>query len=352
MAAICASGAATATAVADPDRDCVTQAVAIAPEAAIVPSLDAMLELGLDGIVIATPSALHAEQSVAALKAGVSVFCQKPLGRHAAEVERIIRAAREADRLLAVDFSYRHTAAARAIRSLMASGELGQIYAADLVFHNAYGPDKPWFYDKALSGGGCVIDLGVHLVDLTLWALGFPEVGGVHARLYAGGRRLPPGVGEIEDYAVVELELGEGACARLACSWRLHAGCDAVIEATFHGTQGAATLRNVGGSFYEFEALRSHGTQSRVLVSPPDEWGGRAAVAWARQLATDPSFDPQAENFREVAQAIDRIYASAGSVGREPGRAPAVPAAEFGDAHECRTNDVPAVSVHGTDLRL
>jgi predicted dehydrogenase len=48
------------------------------------------------------------------------------------------------------------------------------VFAVDLVFHNAYGPDKPWFYDPELSGGGCVMDLGVHLVDLALWSLDFP----------------------------------------------------------------------------------------------------------------------------------------------------------------------------------
>jgi predicted dehydrogenase len=58
----------------------------------------------------------------------------------------------------------------------MRSGELGRVFAVDLVFHNAYGPDKPWFYDPELAGGGCVMDLGVHLVDLALWSLDFPGV--------------------------------------------------------------------------------------------------------------------------------------------------------------------------------
>jgi hypothetical protein len=63
------------------------------------------------------------------------------------------------DRLLAVDLSYRFTEGMSRIRELVAGGELGKVYAVDLVFHNAYGPDKAWFYDPALSGGGCVMDL-------------------------------------------------------------------------------------------------------------------------------------------------------------------------------------------------
>src|SRR3954471_7558199 len=76
-----------------------------------------------------------------------------------------------ADLRLGIDFSYRFVEGARRIRELVAAGELGRVYAARLVFHNAYGPDKEWFYDRARSGGGCVIDLGTHLIDLLLWIL-------------------------------------------------------------------------------------------------------------------------------------------------------------------------------------
>ena len=169
MQAIVNGGAVEALAVADPDPECAAQAADLAPGAAVLPSLEALLDHGLDGLVIATPSALHAEQAIAALERGIAVFCQKPLGRNEGEARSVIEAARRADRLLAVDLSYRRTAAVEAIAGPIRSGELGEIFAVDLAFHNAYGPDKPWFYDRKLSGGGCVIDLGVHLVDLALW---------------------------------------------------------------------------------------------------------------------------------------------------------------------------------------
>src|SRR5437868_1219219 len=124
------------------------------------------------------------------------------------------------------------------------------------MFHNAYGPDKPWFYDRRLSGGGCVIDLGIHLVDLALWALGRPAVTGVSSRLFASGRRLLPAGEAVEDYAEARLDLASGATVRLSCSWRLPAGQDAVIEAAFYGTRGGAALRNRNGSFYELAAER------------------------------------------------------------------------------------------------
>lgn len=308
MAAMLATGAIEAAAVCDPSPECADEAAKLAPAAQALPDLAAMLDAGLDGIVIATPSALHADQSIAALERGLAVFCQKPLGRDAAEAQAVVAAARRADRLLSVDFSYRYTAGMQAIAELVRGGELGQIFAADLVFHNAYGPDKLWFYDRAQSGGGCVMDLGVHLIDLLLWLLDFPELAQVDARLLAGGAPADPTA--VEDYAVAQLTLGDGVVARLACSWRLQAGQEAVIEASFYGERGGASFRNVGGSFYDFEARRFDGTASELLVSPPDDWGGRAAAAWAERLARDRSFDPAAERLVDVARAIDRIYAS------------------------------------------
>jgi predicted dehydrogenase len=256
-------------------------------------TLDELLDIELDGVVIATPSALHAEQAIAALEQGLAVFCQKPLGRTAAETREVVEAARRADRLLAVDLGYRQIEAFRAAREVVRSGQLGEIVAGDLVFHNAYGPDKPWFYDPVLSGGGCVTDLGVHLVDLALWILGLePEV--VTSRL----------VGEpVEQFASAELDQ-----LRLACSWNLHAGRDAVVEATFYGSDGAVSVRNVDGSFYDFRCERMRGTSTEVLVEPPDEWGGRAVLEWARRLAAGGGFDARAEEYVQVATILDRIY--------------------------------------------
>jgi len=305
MAAMLATGAVEAVAICDPSPECVADAQALAPGAQVVETLAAMLALDIDGVVIATPSALHAAQSIEAFEAGKAVFCQKPLGRTAAETQSVVDAARTADRLLGVDLSYRHTDAMRHIAGLVRSGALGRVFAVDLTFHNAYGPDKPWFYNAAQSGGGCVIDLGVHLVDLALWTLGFPPVADVDARLTRGG--LPLAADEVEDYAVAQFAAGDTQ-VRLACSWRLNAGRDAVIEAAFYGTDGGAALRNIGGSFYDFTAERFNGTAATRLADPPDDWGGRAAAAWAEQLARAPGFDPQAEQFVRSAEVLDRIY--------------------------------------------
>jgi predicted dehydrogenase len=294
-------------AVADPSAENLAAARQTAPMAIEI-SPEQLLELDLDGLVIATPSAMHAKQAVTALERGMAVFCQKPLGRTAAETARVVDAARSADRLLGIDLSYRFLEGTRRVRELVLAGELGSIYAVDLVFHNAYGPDKAWFYDPALSGGGCVIDLGIHLVDLALWTLQATEVSEVSSRLFARGAPLEVSSNTVEDFALAEFTLDRRTAVRLACSWNLPAGCDAVIQASFFGTLGGALLSNVNGSFYDFTAERFRGTSRERLCSPPDNWGGRAIVAWARQLGQGSTYDPSAERLVEVASVLDAIY--------------------------------------------
>jgi predicted dehydrogenase len=307
LEAIARHGCAEVAAIVDTAPE--LAAAAAVPGASLLTTEDQLRDLALDGLVIATPSALHAGQAQAALDRGLAVFCQKPLGRTGAEVRAVVEAARRADRLLGVDLSYRFTQAGRALHDLVRSGELGEIYAVNLVFHNAYGPDKPWFYDRRSAGGGCLIDLGVHLVDLALWCLDFPGVRSVHSQLRAGGRPLTTPPEAVEDYAAAQLELDTGAVVQLACSWRLPAGRDALIEASFYGTGGGASLANVGGSFYDFTCERFSGTRRETLASPPDDWSGRAAVHWAERLAGGQRFDDEALRFIDVADVIDRIYA-------------------------------------------
>src|SRR4051794_30737964 len=206
MQSLIACGAGAAAALADPDPALLAAVAAEVPGAATSDGLDGLLAHHLDGVVIATPSALHAEQAVRVLAADLPVFCQKPLGRDSREALAVVAAAERANRLLAVDLSYRHTEAARRIKALLADGAIGDVYALDLVFHNAYGPDKPWFKRRDLAGGGCLIDLGTHLVDLALWLTESQAARVRCARVLQAGKQLdksgsggggfpPPGLG-------------------------------------------------------------------------------------------------------------------------------------------------------------
>ncbi|HEX2270321.1 MAG TPA: Gfo/Idh/MocA family oxidoreductase, partial [Pyrinomonadaceae bacterium] len=228
------------------------------------------------------------------------------------EVCQAVSAARESNCLLGVDFSYRFIPGMQQIRKLVQSGELGKIFSVDLKFHNGYGPDKQWFYERAASGGGCVLDLGIHLIDLALWALEFPRVADVTSALFKQGEPIKRPCEEVEDYAVARMQTVDGVVLNLTCSWNLHVGADAEIEICFYGTEGAASLRNVNGSFYNFLAERHHRSQrERIYESSANggEWGGLAALDWCNRLARGEGFSPMTEEFLSSAAVIDRIYA-------------------------------------------
>jgi predicted dehydrogenase len=308
MESIAKSGLVEITGIADPSRELVQKAKELAPGAVGFSNLKEMLSLELDGIVIATPSAMHAEQAIIALENKLAVFCQKPLGRNAKETIMVIEAARTANRLLGVDLSYRYLKGMQKVKSILDSGDLGKIFAANLVFHNAYGPDKPWFYDPRLSGGGCVIDLGIHLIDLLLWLFNNPKVDTVSSRLFSQGNILIDHNNSVEDFASSRIDLSNGTSANMTCSWKISAGCNAVIEASFYGTHGAVSFKNINGSFYDFKAERYNGTAVEILSEPPDDWGPRAALRWSEMLVKSNGFNEEISDIANVASVLDRIY--------------------------------------------
>jgi len=306
--AIAASGCADIAAIADPAPADGERLWRSFPHCRRGERFEDLLDAGLDGVVIATPSALHADQAIAALECGLAVFCQKPLGRDARETAAVIDAARAANRLLGVDLSYRFTAGMQAIRREIRAGVIGKVHSIEAVFHNSYGPDKPWFYRRGESGGGCLLDLGIHLVDLALWCSGC-QGGKVASARIRGGGDDPDGV---ERHATAHVMLDDGTSLQLATSWGTPLGCDAEIGIRFIGSDGCAWFRNLNGSFYDFRAEvtdRRHG--HRMLAGPPDDWGGRAAVAWARQLRNRPAFDPRIGGLQPVAAILDSIYRNA-----------------------------------------
>lgn len=308
LEAVMKSEQAIIAAASDPNQTLLQELKQEIPAIQPYDSFEAMLDSDLEGIVIATPSALHAQQALAALQKGKAVFCQKPLGRHEKETAEVVEAARANKLLLGVDFSYRHTKAIQQIKQVIDSGELGEIYGVNLTFHNAYGPDKAWYLDPALSGGGCLMDLGIHLVDLLFWLLNKPVVTDVHSNFFQKGKRLRNTENAVEDYAACQLVLNEKTVVQLSCSWFLPVGKDAVIEASFYGENGGIAFRNVSGSFYDFVAERYNGTSTETLSAPPDAWGGRAAAVWAEALAQGKQFDPEAQTYVEVARVLDMLY--------------------------------------------
>jgi predicted dehydrogenase len=300
----------TVAALADPDADKLKAAEQSYPEALATADLDSMLDSGVDGVVIATPNGFHAQQAIACLSRGVAVFCQKPLATSVAATTQVIDAARRADRLLGIDYCYRHVQGMDELRRRILAGELGDILAVDLTFHNAYGPDKAWCHNRELAGGGCLLDLGVHLVDLALWLQDFPAMTLASSSLFCQGKAIG-GTEALEDFACAQWRQANGGIVRLACSWYAQTGRDAVIDVAVHGSRGGGAWRNVNGSFYDFEVAAFRGASSEMLGSHPDEWGPRALQRWTRRLAQDCRFDPAAFEIAAGARLIEAVYGAA-----------------------------------------
>lgn len=290
----------------DADAERLESSAAQYTDAIVHDRFENLVEQALDGIVIATPNATHADQAVACLSRGIPVFCQKPLAIDADDTARVIEAARGADKLLAVDYSYRHVRGMAELRERIAAGDLGSIFAIELEFHNAYAPNKQWCFDRAHSGGGCLLDLGVHLIDLALWLQNAPEMRVTRSRLFAQGR--PATRDDVEDLAFIELEQEGGAVVRIACSWNAQIGCDAQIGMQLHGTRGGAVWRNIGGSFLDFNLWQCRGNGRELLGRSLDDWGPGALSAWIDRLQIDSSFDASALDIVAGARLIDEAY--------------------------------------------
>jgi len=228
----------------------------------------------ISAVSVCTPNYLHETICIAALKAGKHVLCEKPLALSAAQAGRIAQATRQSGRKLMVCLSNRFRPDMRRLKRLIDEGLLGDLYYARAVWLRRAGipAGNPWFTDRDLSGGGVLIDLGVHMLDLALWYMGYPKPVSVVGATYAqfGPRRqgvsekygcpdsmLPEGqLFNVEDMATGLVKLENGASIGLELSWAAHTGIDDDISLRLLGSEGGADL--VMPDYADEDALRLH----------------------------------------------------------------------------------------------
>jgi predicted dehydrogenase len=217
---------------------------------------DLMARDDIDVVSVCTPNHLHAPITIAALESGKHVLCEKPLARDAGEAEAMVKAAVEGNKVLHVAFNHRQRGDVQVLRRFLEQDQLGRIYHVKATWMRRSGiPGMgSWFTSRHMAGGGPLIDLGVHVLDLALFLLDEPEVVSVSAATYAelgprgrgfsGTKRMSVGSAyEVEDLATAFLRLGDGSTVNLEASWAVYGGANDDFGVTLFGTNGGAEIK-------------------------------------------------------------------------------------------------------------
>lgn len=140
----------------------------------------------LDAVNVCTPNYLHHPISIAALEAGKHVLCEKPLALNAEQGEEMVAAAKKAGKLFMIGVNNRYRDESQKLKRMIERGELGEVYAARTGWIRRRGVPfwGDWFMEKAKAGGGPLIDIGVHMLDLTRWLIGNPKPVSVTGAIY------------------------------------------------------------------------------------------------------------------------------------------------------------------------
>ena len=202
-----------------------------------------------DIVSVCLPNTLHREVTIAALEAGANVLCEKPLATSVAEAHEMFDTARKAGRVLMAAQHFRFEAGPQAIKRVIESGALGQIYHAEAIALRRLGiPGWGAFTQRAASAGGCLLDIGVHMLDQTLWLMGNPTPTKVSAVTQQRFGRRPeiaaimgnawnPERFDVEDSAIAFVRFQDGASLILRVCWAAHIA-DNRFSSQILGTEG------------------------------------------------------------------------------------------------------------------
>lgn len=214
----------------------------------------------VDAVLITVPNFLHAQVAIDAMEADKHVLCEKPMAMNGAEAERMARAQKVTGKTLMLALNNRFRRDVQYLKAYSKAGELGEIYYAKCGWMRRAGIPGwgGWFTTGSRSGGGPLIDIGVHMLDLALYLMGNPKpvsvVGSTYTKFgnnnQAGSRVLgitnPQGIFDVEDLATAFIRLENGATLTLDVSWAANIEKEKVFL-DFIGTKGGASLENERG---------------------------------------------------------------------------------------------------------
>ncbi len=303
------------------------------------PSLDALLAArDVDAVAIAVPNNAHATCALAALAARKHVLLEKPMAMDVAECDRILAAHREARTVLQLGFVCRGSPTAHAAKQFVDAGRLGRIYHAKCSIYRRRGIPGlgGWFTNKSLSGGGPLVDLGVHVLDLARWLCGKPKAlrasGALYAtfgspianyrfvEMWAGPPRLA-GICDVEDHATALLRFEGGLSIEMNVTWAMNQPDGALRDGIFlFGDKGGAAFQVFGNELTIATEEEGRIVDVKPALEPALNSGDALAKAWDRQYqqflaATTKGIAPHATG--DDGRAIQAILAAIERSSRE-----------------------------------
>ncbi len=252
-----ASGDAEVVAIADPHTG---RAQELARRGGVrsvfADAADIFRDVSIDAVYIATPTVHHAPYAIAALSAGKHVLLEKPFALSYAEARRVVDAAEASGKTFMLGMNFRFEQGSQQVRALAERGYFGEIHRMRACWRRRSGAPRlgTWFGSRELAGGGCLMDIGVHMIDLALWTSGNFEVRSVSAAVYskfgsrglgqgAWGASTPEGIPfDVDDSASAFLRMKNGATVQVETSWVAHQKEDDAHGVELFGTEAGARL--------------------------------------------------------------------------------------------------------------
>jgi predicted dehydrogenase len=285
-------------------------------------SADLINDPEIDIIDVCTPNNYHAPLAIAALDAGKHVICEKPLAPTPADIRSMIAARDRSGKLLMTAQHFRFRGASKAMKAELDSGALGDIYhARSWMLRRALAPTRPGFIMKQHSSGGPCIDIGVHILDLTLWFMGNPkptavsgvaraELAHLPGAFSAWGPALIPPEYDVEDFAAAFVRFENGATLILEVSWMLHhdtPGED--MQMWLYGTKAGSHWPKC--EVYETNyATQQHYNRTLKLTADKLEPHAQECVEFAQAVIDGAPSPVPAEQSLQVMTILDGVYRS------------------------------------------
>ena len=269
----------------------------------------------VEAVFVASPNGLHARHAVAALEAGKAVLVEKPMAADLAGAHRMVRAAEKTGGYLHVGHMWRYDIEATRIHDEIGNGAIGKVYrTVSYGAHERWGPSG-WFSDARLSGGGALVDMGVHAIDTARYLLGDPEPISVYARI-----STEHSAAGVDDTGLIVITWQNGIVSTIESGW-WQPRVEAPEAATrLYGTAGFASLFPTYWESIDLQGPRGEDGEY------PDPSQIKPEFPPRREHCDQRIYTAQVQNFVAAAGAHRQRSLRGGKVGETDGKSAAVPA--------------------------